>query len=169
MRTVSVKEATELFARRIEEVGAQQLDQLPALPDDVFVADRIAAVLPDARPPVNVPPRDRDGDDLVSVIRADAAVAETGSILVVHDDDAELDAIALSRRLIAVLDADQILHSLDDLAPLLEQLGTQHRTWTLITGPSRTADIERVLTIGVHGSIELQVVVLDPAVAGGGR
>ena len=35
------------------------------------------------------------------------------------------------------------------------------RSVTLITGPSRTSDVELVLSIGVHGPKELHVIILD--------
>mgnify|MGYP003423955096 CR=1 FL=1 len=38
---------------------------------------------------------------------------------------------------------------------------------TLITGPSRTADIERVLTIGVHGPSRFAIIAVDEAPKGG--
>lgn len=49
-----------------------------------------------------------------------------------------------------------------DLSALFAKLGPAQSAFvTLITGPSRTADIERVLTIGVHGPERLVIVVVD--------
>ena len=49
--------------------------------------------------------------------------------------------------------------SLDDLADGIEA-GEPRQYLSIITGPSRTADIERSLTIGVQGPSELHVVLL---------
>jgi L-lactate utilization protein LutC len=61
---------------------------------------------------------------------------------------------------VIVVARESIVSSLLDSAPSLEDLGRRHLTWTLLTGPSRTADIERQLTIGVHGSIDFEIVIV---------
>jgi L-lactate dehydrogenase complex protein LldG len=97
----------------------------------------------------------------VAVVAAEAAVAETGSLLVTHDDVAELWLVGLSEHLILVVREEAIVDSLATAAPVLERISADGRSWTMLTGPSRTADIERVLTIGVQGSFDMTVAVLS--------
>jgi len=63
---------------------------------------------------------------------------------------------------VVLLPATAIVPSLDEVAPLLAELDQAgHRYISLVTGPSRTADIERVLTIGVQGPKALQIIILS--------
>ncbi|MDQ3928991.1 MAG: lactate utilization protein [Chloroflexota bacterium] len=97
----------------------------------------------------------------VGVVTAIAGVAETGSV--VQADN------SLSTRLLGML-ADTcvvlvlrsaILRDLDEAGALIADMDRRgHHYISLVTGPSRTADIERVLTIGVQGPKALHVIVL---------
>jgi len=66
---------------------------------------------------------------------------------------------------VAILRSQQILPGLSELFPLLgrEQNGNRKLSSaiTFITGPSRTADIELKLVVGVHGPQELHVLLVD--------
>ncbi len=95
----------------------------------------------------------------VGVTAMDWAIADSGTL--VHD------ATALESRLastlpeihIALVPTDKLL---PDMAAALHTMSfSQHGYISMITGPSRTADIERVLTIGVHGPRRLIVVFVD--------
>ena len=59
---------------------------------------------------------------------------------------------------------DRLVPMLDDAAVMLQRLartGAEQRHYmSLVTGPSRTADIERTLTIGVQGPKTLCVIIV---------
>ncbi len=98
----------------------------------------------------------------VGVIAAEAGVLETGSVLPSDDTlPARLTGM-LSESVVVLLPSGRLLRSLDDLAALLARLSSEGRRFlSLVTGPSRTSDIERVLTIGVQGPRRLHVVILQ--------
>ena len=87
------------------------------------------------------------------------AIASTGTLVT--------DAAPVERRLasalpmihVAVVPTDAIQ---PDMASALARVHPSQCGYiSMITGPSRTADIERVLTIGVHGPARLVVVFVD--------
>jgi len=98
----------------------------------------------------------------VGVTAAVAALADTGTIVVASGPQGAQDASLLPNAHVAVLSAQDIFPSLTDW---LERGGrsllAERSSVTLITGPSRTADIEMTLTIGVHGPARLIVLVCD--------
>ena len=100
------------------------------------------------------------GDRAVGIVRAALAVAETGSVLLVEPDPVDRYVSLLTRHLIVVVREEEIVAT---LAEAFEWLASQPRAAayaTFVTGPSRTADIERSLTIGVQGPSRLTVALL---------
>ena len=91
-----------------------------------------------------------DSQILVGVTNAICGLADTGSVLVA---DKSLHASLLPEIHIAVLNQSDILPSLPDAMHLVKDTSAA----VFITGPSRTADIEMTLTIGVHGPKEIHV------------
>lgn len=86
-----------------------------------------------------------------------ACVAETGTVVI--RTDMRLPA-ALAPKLFVIVNKSQLLASLDEL--FTESFGnTETSNLFLITGPSRTADIEKQLVKGVHGPKEVIVLFLD--------
>ena len=94
---------------------------------------------------------------------AHAAFAETGSVLLAEPDLADRSVGMLSRTLIVLVAIDTLRSGLDDVAGQLRALATQPGGGyaTIMTGPSRTADIERVLTVGVQGPGRIIVLFVD--------
>lgn len=96
----------------------------------------------------------------VGITSADYALADTGS-LVLLSSAAEARMISLLPPAhIAVLPAARILTGLDELFSELPNPAEATSSMVLITGPSRTGDIEQILVRGVHGPGELTVVVV---------
>jgi L-lactate dehydrogenase complex protein LldG len=95
----------------------------------------------------------------VGISQVECAIASTGTLVT--------DAAPVERRLasalpvihVAILPTDAI-HP--DMATALTHIHPSKTGYiSMITGPSRTADIERVLTIGVHGPSRLVIVFVD--------
>ncbi len=107
--------------------------------------------------------RSTAADATLCISYAEAGIAATGSILVQLTDPAERAATALATKHAVFLRSNAIVPTLRDLsASLKAQLcGDGSTYFSITTGPSRTADIERVLTIGVHGPKELHILLLE--------
>jgi L-lactate dehydrogenase complex protein LldF len=86
-------------------------------------------------------------------------LADTGSILVADGAGTPLQASLLPEIHIAVLRASDILPSLANAMTL--PVVRESKSSVVITGPSRTADIEMSLTIGMHGPGEVHVFLVD--------
>ena len=109
------------------------------------------------------------GDDRDSLFRLDAAltcvdlaVAETGSVLLFSGDCSPRCASLVAPLHIALLFPDQIVADLLDFADALEKKSGEPAApggATLITGPSKTADIETRLVTGVHGPGRVHLIV----------
>lgn len=102
------------------------------------------------------------GIDL-GVSPAQLGVAASGTCMV--DTDSEDDRLAgmISEINVLLLNKDEIYPDLPSIAEKLrKRMNTQSGTFTtFITGPSRTADIERVAAVGVHGPLELHIILLE--------
>lgn len=94
---------------------------------------------------------------LVGVTKAICGLADTGSILEAEGPGSPLHASLLPEIHIAILSRSAILPSLPDAMPLVRD----RERAVFITGPSRTADIEMTLTIGVHGPGEIIVFLVE--------
>ena len=102
------------------------------------------------------------------VTGADYAIAETGTLVLTGDEEGALLASLLPAVHVALLRPRQISWSLAEVVGRLrrERMGRDLRqgpvcrSATFITGPSRTSDVELVLSIGVHGPKQLHVVIV---------
>jgi L-lactate dehydrogenase complex protein LldF len=106
-------------------------------------------------------------DATVGISGANIAIAETGTIvLVTNEGNADLTT-TLPPVHVALFGIDKLVATLDDAVAVLRmlprsgtgQIMSSYVNW--ITGPSRSADIEQSLTIGVHGPKEMHCVILD--------
>ena len=110
--------------------------------------------------------------DLVSVQQAFAAVAETGTLMLPSDPERPTTLNLLSDTAIVVLRTSRVVGPYEDAWDLLRRErqdavtgGFMPRNVMLVTGPSRSADIEQTLELGALGPRRLHVVLIedDPA------
>jgi len=100
------------------------------------------------------------------VSHASAAVAETGTLVLTSGPDNPTTLNFLPDVHIVVVDAADIASDFETVMARLRErygTGTMPRTVNMITGPSRSADIEQTLLLGAHGPRKLHVIVVgDP-------
>ena len=109
-----------------------------------------------------------DRDDLralcstaaAGITSADYCLADTGTLVLLSSrEEARLISL-LPPVHIAVVSRSRMLGGLDELLATVPLPAEQSSSMVLITGPSRTADIEQILVRGVHGPGEIHVVIL---------
>jgi len=107
--------------------------------------------------------RGRAAQSSLGVTGANFALAATGTVVLESTPEPIRLATTLPERHVVLLDPNKILSDDLDAVPVLRRFHqNQPRNFlAYITGPSRTADIERVLTIGVHGPKQLTILLLE--------
>ncbi len=103
--------------------------------------------------------READERLRVGITPVIAGIAESGSLLVSADSKDALLASLLPSLHLAVMNVSQLVGTLAEA--LARPEARRSAASVIITGPSRTADIEMTLTIGVHGPGELCVFMID--------
>jgi len=157
-----------MFMENAAKAGAE-----PASVRDMNELNRFLAKLLDGLSPIYCPgitekeravqiPEERRTDDYkkasACVEEVFGAIAETGSLICSSNGGKTVQAGLLPAHHVAVVSAERVYEKLDDF---FSSCGDSPPTnITLETGPSRTADIELTLTVGVHGPERLSVIVL---------
>ncbi len=132
------------------------------LPAEVRVSPSLAGLPWDRRPTLAVRPGRADPADTVSVTGAFAGVAETGTLMMLSGPEHPTTLNFLPDTHVVVIRASQVVGTYEDgWARLRAERGSMPRTVNLITGPSRTADIEMTLYMGAHGPRRLHVILVD--------
>ena len=105
-----------------------------------------------------------DGGDATGITRAAAGVAETGTLVLTSDTKTPTTLNFLPDTHIVVLRASEITGSYEaawDALSARYGKGRMPRTVNLVTGPSRTADIEQRLIMGAHGPRRLHILIVS--------
>lgn len=135
------------------------------LPSSVRMgSDSLLKSMPwDAAKALEVKTGPSDGDDLAGVSHAYAAIAETGTLVLTSGPANPTTINLLPDHHIVVLEADDIVGDLETVMTKLRRTsrkGPLPRTVNLVSGPSRSADIEQTLILGAHGPRALHVIVV---------
>ena len=144
---ISALQKTKLRAQRIAVSDAPELERLMHM-TDLEIEELSTA--PNAS--------DIFGFD-VGITKAQAAIAETGTLVLDSAHERHRLGSLVPPVHIAIVNASTIRATLGETLSMLQNGKELSPAVTFITGPSRTADIELTLTIGVHGPQELYVII----------
>ena len=105
-------------------------------------------------------------DGLIALATASAAASETGTLFLTSGNENPTPLNFVSDCHVILLNKADIFKSYEQayhhaLAHNKQHSNTIPRTINMISGPSRTADIEQTLTLGAHGPIELYVLIYE--------
>ena len=98
---------------------------------------------------------------------ANIAIAETGTLVIVSNEGNARLVTTLPPIHVAIVGYEKLVPGMDEAAAILKVLarsGTGQKMTayvSFITGPSRTTDIEKTLTLGVHGPSEVHIIFVD--------
>ncbi|MDD2321714.1 MAG: lactate utilization protein [Geobacteraceae bacterium] len=161
-RFQSAAEAVGAVVRRFPSI-AEAAAHVRETAGSAVAASELPEDIRQALSPITLAAPEEYRDIRTSVSFARAGIAETGSLLLELSDPLQRSATALPPVSMIFLRESTIVADLPALSVTLATLlSSRSQSYiSLITGPSRTADIERVLTIGVHGPKELHILILE--------
>jgi L-lactate dehydrogenase complex protein LldG len=177
----------DLFVAMAEEVQATvaRVASPAAVPEEVarylaaenLPADLVLAPDPsldafpwDARALLRIRRGRAEADDAVSLTPCFAAIAETGTLMLVSGAETPTTLNFLPDTHIVVLNDRQVVATYEDGWDRLRTARAMPRAVNFITGPSRTGDIEQRIELGAHGPRRLHIILVgDRQKAGDGE
>ena len=101
------------------------------------------------------------GDDRLGITGTFCAIAETGTLVVLTGADTPTATTLLPDTHIAVLRADRVVSGMEEVFALIrKERGQMPRAINLISGPSRTGDVEQTIVLGAHGPFRVHILVV---------
>ena len=168
----------DLFVAMAEEVQATvtRVSSPGAVPEEVaryLVAENLPAELVlapdpslddlpwDERPLLRIRRGRAEAGDAVSLTPCFAAIAETGTLMLISGAATPTTLNFLPDTHIVLVHADQVVPAYEDGWDRLRSAGAMPRAVNFITGPSRTGDIEQRIELGAHGPRRLHIILID--------
>lgn len=105
-----------------------------------------------------------DGNDLVGISFGECGVAETGTLALLSGSDNPTTINFLPENHIVLISQKDIVRHYEEIWPRIREKygkGEMPRNVNLITGPSRSADIEQTLILGAHGPVRLHILIVS--------
>jgi L-lactate utilization protein LutC len=96
----------------------------------------------------------------IGITSADYALADTGTLVLLSSPEEARLISLLPPVHLAMVPRTRLLTGLDELLSIMPKPVERASSMVMITGPSRTADIEQILVRGVHGPGEIHVVLI---------
>ncbi|QZT38827.1 LUD domain-containing protein [Halosquirtibacter xylanolyticus] len=97
-----------------------------------------------------------------ALVEVNHAIADTGTVVLECSNEQVRTATCVAEHLYVIVKASSIVECSHDIVDFMaENTKNQGGYIAFISGPSRTADIERVLTVGAHGPRELTIFIVS--------
>jgi L-lactate dehydrogenase complex protein LldG len=172
-------EQVDLFVRNVEKefgtvVRVADADAVPGVVADYLAAlnlpgslvmaphPELQAIPWSARPLLDIREGRAQATDAVSVQHGFAGIAETGTLMFPSAPERPVTLNLLADTAIVVLRASAVVGAYEEAWDRLRaEIGGMPRNVMLVTGPSRSADIEQALELGAHGPRRLHVVLVE--------
>jgi L-lactate dehydrogenase complex protein LldG len=111
---------------------------------------------------LEVEARPTTGSDRLGVTGVFCAIAETGTMMLLSGAGAPTASALLPDTHVAVVPAGRIVDGMEEAFALIRrERGALPRAVNMISGPSRTGDIEQTIVLGAHGPFRVHVIVVD--------
>lgn len=118
---------------------------------------------------LSIEARPTTGDDRLGITGVYCAIAETGTLVFVTGADTPTATTLLPDTHVAVVPAERIVDTMEDAFALIRrELGQLPRAINMISGPSRTGDIEQTIVLGAHGPFRVHILVMNASDVPGG-
>ena len=158
-RLTDRSELPAAVARYLAAVGARADTAVPTAragvcwPEFADLDWQAAGLAIEARPTI--------GQDRLGITGTFCAIAETGTLVVLTGQGSPTATTLLPDTHIAVVRADRIVSGMEEAFALVRsERGRLPRAVNMISGPSRTGDIEQTIVLGAHGPYQVHIVVL---------
>lgn len=152
----AVAPAVGRYVAALEDVpsdGAQDRRAGVCWPEFATLGWQDAGVAVESRPTV--------GHDAIGITGCFCAIAETGTLVFVTGTETPTATFLLPETHIAIVRVDQIVAGMEEsFARVRSECKALPRAINLVSGPSRTGDIEQTIVLGAHGPRRLHIVLV---------
>ena len=174
-------ERLELFVAKCEELGVtvDRLTSSGEVPEAVAAyltrhnlpatvrlspSEDVTGLPWDQKPMISTTTGAAEISDQVSVTPAAAGIAETGTLVLTSDPATPATLNFVPDNHLVVLKRSQVVRAMEDAFGLIRARygeGEMPRTVNLVSGPSRTGDVEQKIVMGAHGPRRLHIMLID--------
>ena len=146
--------APALVAQLSSQLSSQKVHRGVCWPEFADLDWDQAGLSVEARPTV--------GDDRLGITGVFCAIAETGTLVILSGADTPTATTLLPDTHVAIVSANRIVDTMEDAFALIrKERGSIPRAINMISGPSRTGDIEQTIVLGAHGPFRVHILVVD--------
>jgi len=111
---------------------------------------------------VTVETRAATTHDKVVLVEAFTAIAETGSIVMCSSKETPVSLNFLPDHFLCIVKTSRVVNTMEDVWEHVRHSNSaMPRAINIVTGPSRTADVEQIIQMGAHGPRRVHLLLLD--------